>query len=234
MNSSLSMARALLTDVRQAKTNMELVVFPPYVYLSLCAELLKGSACFFGAQTVSAYTDGAYTGEVSATMLKDLGCRYVIIGHSERRQYWREDDTMILAQCQRALDAQLLPILCVGETLAEREDGYTLSVIKKQLAVVKALKDNYPALQRLVLAYEPVWAIGTGKAASPQDAQIVHAFIRSELMSLDDALGQNCRILYGGSVKPENAKALFAMSDIDGALVGGASLSADSFLKMAR
>ena len=230
MNGSLQSARQLLSGIAGMKTDVELAVFPPYVHLHLCATSLANTNIHFGAQDVSAFSDGAYTGDVSASMLKDIGCYYVIIGHSERRQYFHETNAIIEEKCRQAFSVGLVPILCVGETLRERDQQLTLSIVKEQLAVVARLKDNCVNFGDIVIAYEPVWAIGTGKSATPEDAQGVHAFIRAELQTIDASLAQATRILYGGSVKPDNAKSLFAMPDIDGALVGGASLNAESFL----
>lgn len=217
-----------------AIADVELAVFPPFVHLSLCQSLLSDTNVRWGAQTVSEHADGAYTGEVSATMLKDLGCHYVIVGHSERRQLFSESTPQLIKKCEMIFKTGMQPILCVGETLAEREKRVTLSVVQEQLAVVSILKDNCTAFTQIVIAYEPVWAIGTGKSASPEDAQAVHAAIRKYLLKMDEAFGNATRILYGGSVKPDNAKALFSMPDIDGALVGGASLDAASFLEIGK
>lgn len=221
--------------VKEAKNipDVELAVFPSFVHISQCASVLSHSEVYFGAQTVSEYPDGAYTGEVSAAMLKDMGCHYVIIGHSERRKYFHESNQQIAKKCEMAFLAGLIPILCVGETLAEREQGLTLSVVQEQLEVVCVLKDNCTAFTQIVIAYEPVWAIGTGKSASPMEAQAVHAAIRAQLHDCDPALAAATRVLYGGSVKADNARALFEMLDIDGALVGGASLDAKSFVEIA-
>lgn len=237
MHGTQAAAHALMQAISvsaSAICDVELVVFPPFVHLSLCKPLFSNTPVLWGAQTVSEYPDGAYTGEVSATMLRDLDCHYVIVGHSERRQFFFERTPALVKKCEMIFNAGMLPILCVGETLAERESGLTLSVVQEQLAVVSILKDNCTAFTQIVIAYEPVWAIGTGKSASPEDAQAVHAAIRKQLLQIDVALGNETRILYGGSVKPDNAKALFNMPDIDGALVGGASLNADDFIKIAK
>jgi len=218
----------LRTIAKNANTvdDIELAVFPPFVHLSQCPVLLANSTVHYGAQTISEYSDGAYTGEISATMLKDLGCHYVIIGHSERRKIYGETNAQIAKKCIAACQAGIIPILCVGETLEEREKELTLSVVQEQLAVVSVLKDNCTDFADIVIAYEPIWAIGTGKSATPEQAQAVHAAIRKQL--------PQSRIIYGGSVKSDNAKALFSMPDIDGALVGGASLDANSFLEIAK
>ncbi|OGT44188.1 MAG: triose-phosphate isomerase [Gammaproteobacteria bacterium RIFCSPHIGHO2_12_FULL_40_19] len=215
-------------------SDVEFAVFPPFVHIAQCAALLSQTDISFGAQTVSEYADGAYTGEISASMLKDLGCCYVIIGHSERRKYLHESNLEIAKKCEMAFLAGLIPILCVGETLAEREQALTLSVVQEQLEVVCVLKDNCTAFTQVVVAYEPVWAIGTGKSATPAQAQAVHAAIRAQLYDCDPRLAAATRVLYGGSVKADNASALFEMPDIDGALVGGASLDAKSFVEIAR
>lgn len=214
--------------------NVELAVFPPFPFLAQCDNTLKNTAIKWGAQNVSEFSDGAYTGEVSAAMLKNLGCHYVIIGHSERRQLLGEENQAILQKCEMACYSAITPILCVGETAAQHDAGLALSIVQEQLAVVAALKDNCAAFTEIVIAYEPVWAIGTGKSATPELAQTVHAAIRAELSKIDTTFANATRILYGGSVKQDNAKALFAMPDIDGALVGGASLNAKSFLEIGR
>lgn len=228
MHGNLESAEKLLHSIANYSGGVELVVFPPFVHLFLC---MNFDLCF-GGQNCAEYADGAYTGEVSALMLKNMGCRYVIIGHSERRQLFFENNEIVFKKCMQAFSAGLVPILCVGETLMQREQKLTLSVVQEQLAVIARLKDNCSDFAEVVIAYEPVWAIGTGKTASPEDAQAVHAAIRARLCATDVVLGQSTRILYGGSVKPDNAAALFAMPDIDGALVGGASLDADSFLSI--
>ena len=197
----------------------ECVVCPPFPYLQQVAERLRGTRLGLGAQNVSEHAAGAYTGEVSAAMLAEIGCRYVIVGHSERRQLYGERDDKVAAKFAAARAAGLTPILCVGETLEEREAGRTEAVVARQLDAVD-FKDG-------VLAYEPVWAIGTGRNATPEQAQGVHAFLRKKVM-------KETRILYGGSVKPQNAAAIFAMPDVDGGLIGGASLVAADFLAILR
>ena len=216
----------------QELTGIELVVFPPFVYLETVINCLKGSAVCWGGQNVSQNSNGAFTGEISASMLLDWGCRYVIIGHSERRALFGEDNALVTLKTAHALQSGLRPIWCVGETLAQHEAGKTLQIVAEQVAVVLALHDNLPGFSDAVIAYEPVWAIGTGKTASPEQAQEVHAAIRNQLAENDLALAESIRILYGGSVKAENAQSLFAMQDIDGALIGGASLQAEEFLKI--
>ena len=209
----------------------DIVVCPPFVYLWEVARLLKASSIGLGAQSVCAEQVGAFTGESSAAMLKDVGCKYVIVGHSERRAIYKEDDALV-ARKFLAVQAQgLIPILCVGETLEERERGQTMQVVSRQLTAVLDLA-GVAALRTAVIAYEPVWAIGTGKNATPEQAQEVHAHIRNAIAARDAKIAAGVRILYGGSVKAANARELFAMPDVDGGLVGGASLKADEFLKI--
>jgi triosephosphate isomerase (TIM) len=205
------------------------VICPPFVYLQEAARLLRGSMFTLGGQDVCADAQGAFTGEVSATMLKDVGCEYVIMGHSERRLLYRESDQLIARKFGAAHAKGLVPILCVGEQLADREAGRTREVIARQLDVVLELC-GAGALEQGVIAYEPVWAIGTGRNASPEQAQEVHAFIRARIGARDARIATATRILYGGSVKAGNAAELFAMPDVDGGLIGGASLKADEFL----
>ncbi|HEX4870238.1 MAG TPA: triose-phosphate isomerase [Moraxellaceae bacterium] len=206
---------------------------PPSVYLLQVKELLAGSALGLVAQNAASEQDGAYTGEVSADMLADAGCQAVLAGHSERRSLYGETDAVVAAKFGRIQAAGLVPVLCVGETLAEREAGQTEAVVLRQLgAVVDAW--GIAALERAVVAYEPVWAIGTGRTATPEQAQQVHAVLRAEVARQSGPVAAALRILYGGSVKAANAASLFAMADIDGALVGGASLVADEFIAIAR
>ena len=221
MHGSRSANRALLDAILKGlpKGNAQCAVCPPYPYLEQVAERLRGTPIAWGAQDVSEHAQGAYTGEVSAAMLAELGCRYVIVGHSERRQLFGETDGQVAAKFGAARAVGLTPILCVGETLAEREAGRTEEVVARQLAAVK--------FSEAVLAYEPVWAIGTGRNATPEQAQAVHAFLRGKLNS-------DVSILYGGSVKAQNAAAIFAMPDVDGGLIGGASLVAEDFLAILR
>lgn len=210
------------------KFECEAAVCAPHVYLMQMSEQLKGSALALGAEDVSEYAEGAYTGEVSPAMLADVGCRYVIVGHSERRALFGDTDERVAQKAKAALAAGLTPIVCVGETLAERESSQTIRVVARQLAAV--IKEVGAAdFERCVIAYEPVWAIGTGKSATPEIAQQVHAALRTELALHSRDLAEKVRILYGGSVKPGNAAALFAMPDIDGGLIGGASLKAEDF-----
>ena len=206
---------------------------PPYVYLAEAAAQLQGSAVLLGAQDVSAESGGAFTGEVAGAMLREVGCTHVIVGHSERRSLFGESDAVVAAKFIAARAAGLVPILCVGETLAERESGATETVVRRQLAAVLD-SAGVTALDGAIVAYEPVWAIGTGKTATPDQAQAVHADIRAQLTAADDRIGAATRILYGGSVKGANAADLFAMQDIDGGLIGGASLDAQDFLAICR
>ena len=214
-----------------AQTPVEIAVCPPFVYLWETARLLKSSSIALGAQSVCAEALGAFTGEVSAGMLKDVGCKYVIVGHSERRAIYKEDDALVARKFLAAQSQGLIPVLCVGETLEERERGQTMQVVSRQLAAVLDLA-GAAALRTAVIAYEPVWAIGTGKNATPAQAQEVHAYIRTAIAGRDAKIAADVRILYGGSVKAANAHELFAMPDVDGGLVGGASLKADEFLKI--
>src|SRR6267378_561864 len=222
MNGGLRQNDALLAELRAGWTApppRELAVCVPYPYLWQAQAALSGSAIAWGAQNVSEHAGGAYTGEVSAAMVAEFGCRYVIVGHSERRQLYGETDAQVAAKFAVARTAGLTPILCVGETLAERDAGRTTEVVARQLGAV--------AFGGGVLAYEPVWAIGTGRNATPEQAQEVHAFLR-------ERLPPDTPILYGGSVKPQNAAAIFAMPDVDGGLIGGASLVAADFLAILR
>lgn len=212
----------------------ELAVFPPFPFLADCEQILNGFKVAWGAQNVHHEESGAFTGEVAAKMLTDFACQYVIVGHSERRQLFGETNAIVAKKFLAVQKAGLMPILCVGETLGEREAGQTLQIVQQQLASVLDMVDNIDALQKAVVAYEPVWAIGTGKQASPEQAQEVHAAIRAQLADFNSEAAQKIRLLYGGSVKAGNAAGLLAMTDIDGALVGGASLDAHSFLEIAK
>ena len=201
---------------------VECTVCVPFPYLGEVGSRLRGTAVAWGAQNVSEHARGAYTGEVSAPMLAEFGCRHVLVGHSERRQLYGETDSQVAGKFAAALDAKLVPILCVGETLKEREAGQTEKVVARQLDEVLTTT-GIDAFSRAVVAYEPVWAIGTGRTATPEQAQEVHAFIRKRIF-------RDTRILYGGSVKPDNAASIFSMPDVDGGLIGGASLVAKDFL----
>jgi len=207
----------------------EMTVFPPFPYLPKVQKLLQGSSISWGAQTLHPSPKGAFTGEVSAAMLLDFGCHYVLVGHSERRILFGESDGDVADRFDAALEAGLEPVLCVGETLDKRESGLTHQVINDQLDAVLE-KSGIDSFASATIAYEPVWAIGTGKTASPEQAQEIHAFIRDKLSAHDDIIAGQIRILYGGSVNPSNAADLFARKDIDGGLIGGASLKAEDFL----
>jgi len=234
MHGSRAANQALLAELEMnLKTEwpIDIVVFPPYVYLNDAVRMLEDGRIAVGAQDVCAESVGAFTGQVSAAMLKDVGCRYVIVGHSERRRWYHEDDALVARKFAAALNAGLSPVLCVGETLDEREAHQTEPVIARQLdAVIET--HGVAGFTHAVLAYEPVWAIGTGRTASPEQAQAVHAFLRNRIQAQDAKMANHLRILYGGSVKAGNAAELFSMPDVDGGLVGGASLSADEFQKI--
>jgi triosephosphate isomerase (TIM) len=235
MNKTAAEGRALVADIVAAvgkQADVEVVVCPPFTGLEAAAAALDGSNVKLGAQNMHPEKSGAYTGEISAEMLRGLYVTHVVLGHSERRTYFKETDAFINQKVLAALKHQLKPILCVGETLAERESGSTLKVVQTQTeaALEGVAKDQ---LTSVVIAYEPVWAIGTGKVATTEQAQEVHAFIRSLLVKhYGDAAAQKVRILYGGSMKPANAPELLAQKDIDGGLIGGASLEARSFVEL--
>jgi len=229
MHGSLAANAALLEGIKAAPARAKLAVCAPFPYLAQCQTLLSGSQVAWGAQDVSAEARGAFTGEVAASMLGEFGCGYALVGHSERRTYHGETDAVVAAKALRALEFDIVPVVCVGETLAEREAAQTEAVVGRQLqAVLDAL--SIEQLGRIVLAYEPVWAIGTGKTATSAQAQEVHAALRARVAAKDVGVAARMAILYGGSVKPDNAAELFSMSDIDGGLIGGASLKADDFL----
>ncbi len=223
-----TLLEGLLAGLRDMR-NADYAVCVPYPYLAQAQSMLQGSNITWGAQNLSQHDQGAFTGAVSSGMLLDFDCRYVIIGHSERRALFHESNEIAAAKFDAAMKAGLLPIFCVGETLAERESGVTEQVVARQLEVVLN-HAGAPALAKTVIAYEPVWAIGTGKTATPEQAQAVHAFIRQRVAQLDSQVAQGLCILYGGSVKASNASELFAKADIDGGLIGGASLVAEEFL----
>lgn len=230
MHGSLAGNPGLLQAVRAgAKGAAEIAVCVPYPYLAQVSSALEGSMVAWGAQDVSEHSQGAYTGEVSGAMLVDFGCRYVLVGHSERRSLYGDTDDVVAAKFAAALTAGLTPVLCVGESLGEREAGVTGAVVTRQIDAVLA-KSGVGALARAVVAYEPVWAIGTGRTASPAQAQEVHALIRHRIARDSADVAAGLRILYGGSVKPGNARELFGQVDIDGGLIGGASLVAEDFL----
>lgn len=211
----------------------QILVFPPFVYLPQVAALTAEDQCLigFGAQNLSDQQKGAYTGEISASMLVDLGCSHVLVGHSERRSRYQESEQMVASKFVSATAAGLIPVLCVGESLKEREAGKTMAVVFRQLDAIIDVA-GIAGLGKGIIAYEPVWAIGTGKTASPQQAQEVHNELRSHIRELDQKLANEIQILYGGSVNATNAAELFAMEDIDGGLIGGASLMADDFIKI--
>jgi triosephosphate isomerase len=211
----------------------EVLVCVPYPYLAQVGERLQATSVLWGAQNVSEHTAGAFTGEVAATMLADFACTHVLVGHSERRTLYGESDALVAAKCKAVLAAGMRPVLCVGETLAEREAGLTQVVVERQLSVVLDVV-GVAAFARMVLAYEPVWAIGTGLTASPAQAEEVHAAIRLRIAGQDAAVAEGLQILYGGSVKPQSAVELFAQPNIDGGLIGGAALVADDFLAICR
>ncbi len=232
MNGSLAALEEWVAGVRAglvADKAVEAVLFPPFVYLPRLAELAQGSGLQYGAQNVSEHAGGAYTGEVSTAMLREFGCGQVIVGHSERRELYGETSEQVAQKTRAAVDAGLQAVLCVGETLAQREADQTEAVVFEQLDAVLDLLDD-AQLQRVTIAYEPVWAIGTGKTATPEQAQAVHQAIRGRLAGRSAALAERTAILYGGSVKPGNAAELFSQPDIDGGLIGGASLKAEDFL----
>jgi triosephosphate isomerase len=229
MHGNRASNRALLDGVLagiESLQGVECAVCVPYPYLDEVAECLAKTRLAWGAQNVSEHAQGAFTGEVSAPMLAEFGCRYVLVGHSERRRLYRETDAVVAAKFAAVLAQGMTPILCLGETLEERDAGRTEEVVGRQLETVMASNDKQ-SFNRAAIAYEPVWAIGTGRTASPEQAQAVHAFLRARALP-------ETRILYGGSVKPENAAALLAMKDVDGGLIGGASLVAGDFTAIAR
>jgi triosephosphate isomerase len=232
MHGSRAANEALLAAISQGRPYAcDVAVCPPFPYLAEVAVAFAGGDLRWGAQDCSAHEHGAYTGEVSATMLSDLGCRFAIVGHSERRQFHQESDQLVADKAKAALAHGVTPIVCVGESLAQREAGETEAVVKRQLsAVIHTLAH---CAGEMVVAYEPVWAIGTGRTASPEQAQAVHAVLRTQLRAAT-AHADRMKILYGGSVKADNARSLFAQPDIDGGLIGGASLKADDFIAICR
>jgi triosephosphate isomerase len=232
MHGSQAMVEALLDGLlsgTQNESQVDMAVFPPFPYLSQTQSLLDQSPIAWGAQNLNPVPQGAHTGEVSASMLLDLGCRYVLVGHSERRAVYGESDQDVADRFEAALAAGLEPVLCVGETLQERENGETEAVVARQLDAIFE-RCGVAGFEKAIVAYEPVWAIGTGMTATPEQAQAVHAFIRDKFVSQDDIIAGQLRILYGGSVNGSNAADLFAREDIDGGLVGGASLKVEDFL----
>jgi triosephosphate isomerase len=235
MNGNLGSSRALLQALLPAVAGLkaEIAVCPPYPYLALTQQLLQGSQIGWGGQDACRFESGAYTGGVSAAMLADFGCRYAIVGHSERRSVFGDTSEIVALKFAAAAKAGLTPILCVGETLAEREAGNAEKVVAAQLDAVIG-HCGVKALGGAVLAYEPVWAIGTGRTATPEQAQAMHDFVRKRIAAHDAGIAGGIRILYGGSVKASNAEELFAMADIDGGLIGGASLQAAEFAAICR
>lgn len=230
MHGSIEFARNLAGGIAARAgdfSDHEVALCPPHVLLGKVAEVLGDSPVALGAQTMSEHEQGAYTGETAAAMLLEFGCRYVIVGHSERRHLFAESNEVIGAKADAAVAAGLIPIICVGETLEQRRDNTTEAVIAAQLAAISA-----DSLGQAVVAYEPVWAIGTGETASPAQAQAVHAFIRERIAAQNADVAQTLRLLYGGSVKPDNAAELFRMNDVDGGLIGGAALKVDDFLQI--
>jgi triosephosphate isomerase len=228
MNGSTEANASLVNELASLvaeSAQSDVVVCTPFVYIDQVQKCLANHVIACGAQDLSVHLDGAYTGEISAAMLVDLGCKYVIVGHSERREYHHESNLLVAQKTLAALRAGLIPIICVGESLQQREAGDTLKVISEQLAAVKSVVGER-SLLKAVIAYEPVWAIGSGLTATPEQVQAVHEFIRDQLGTAADTI----HIIYGGSVKAENAASLFEQKDIDGALVGGASLKAKDFV----
>jgi triosephosphate isomerase len=236
MNGSLASAEELLAGIKAGMADVaraEVAVCPPFPYLPIAQQLLAGTPVAWGGQDLSEQTGGAYTGEVAGSMLADFGCRYVIIGHSERRTYHGESDALVARKFAAALRCGLTPIFCVGETLAQREEDVTEQVVSRQVEAVIA-EGGVEMLGQGVIAYEPVWAIGTGRTATPAQAEEVHAFIRGRIGMASGAVADKVRILYGGSMNAANAAELLAQPNIDGGLIGGASLKAGDFLTICR
>lgn len=227
--SSVAALADRIAVARSVDDGVSVAVCAPFVFIPMLAEHLNGTTVRYGAQNVADQQVGAYTGEVSAAMLREFGCHYAIVGHSERRTLYGETSGLVAARLDRALDNGLTPIFCVGESLEQRERGETEQVLTEQFAPVLAMV-GIAAFRHAVIAYEPLWAIGTGRTATPELAQATHAFIRNHLARLDAGVARDVQLLYGGSVKPDNAAELFAQPDIDGGLIGGASLDADAFL----
>jgi len=233
MNGTLASAELLAKGIIAGlgDNNADIAVCVPYVHLPKVSELVLNTPLAVGAQNVADKPSGAYTGEISAAMLTEFNCKYALVGHSERRSYYGDTDESVAARFCQAQEQNIIPILCVGETLEQREQDQTFAVIDTQLDAVINLA-GITAFGSSVIAYEPVWAIGTGKTATDEQAQEVHQYIRQYIAAKDQAIAEKIQILYGGSAKPDNAKGLFAMPDIDGGLIGGASLDAESFLKI--
>ena len=236
MNGDRSKAESLCTDIVEGASGLDgvdIAICPPYTLLNAVYNDIADGNCALGAQDMDINDNGAYTGQVSASMLKDCGCSYVILGHSERRTIYGETDALVARKVEKALASGLTAILCVGETQEERESGITETVVSRQIqAVIDQI--GIAAFANIVIAYEPVWAIGTGLTATPEQAQEVHSGIRQQLATQDEAIAEKTRILYGGSMKPDNAAELIAKPDIDGGLIGGASLKAEDFLGICR
>ncbi len=234
MNGSKEAVHQLLRTLSNSfpDTQSKCVVFPPSIYLPLTQSLLSNTVIGWGAQNVFTKDQGAYTGEHAASMLSDYGCRYVLVGHSERRQYFHESEKFVAEKFHQVKEHDMIPVLCVGETLDEREKGLTRQVLERQIRAV--LRDSETDFKRCIIAYEPVWAIGTGKTAMPEQAEEVHVFIRDFISHVNSEDALVLPIIYGGSVNEKNARALFSMPNIDGGLVGGASLQADSFLEIVK
>ncbi|MFY9178253.1 MAG: triose-phosphate isomerase [Venatoribacter sp.] len=233
MNASVAQTEQLLSALSAADLPCDLAVFPPYPYLAQAQALSQHGAVRIGAQNVASEESGAFTGEVSASMLKDVGCALALVGHSERRALYGETNEQVLAKTQQLLKQGLTAVVCVGESLVERKAGKEQEVVAEQLQLLITNLSSFD-WQHIILAYEPVWAIGTGETASPEQAQAMHAFIRALLAQKDPVVADRLRILYGGSVKAANAAELFAQADIDGGLVGGASLDATEFLAICK
>ncbi|GAB6140634.1 triose-phosphate isomerase [Methylosoma difficile] len=233
MNGTRESAKALAQGIIAGlgSSSAELAICVPYIHIADISALVNGTALGLGSQNIADKASGAYTGEISASMLSEFGCKYALVGHSERRSYYGDTDASVAARFCQAQEKGIIPVLCVGETLEEREQDKTFAVINEQLdAVISAA--GIAAFSKAVIAYEPVWAIGTGKTATDEQAQEVHHYIRQYIAAKDQSIAENLQILYGGSAKPDNAQGLFAMPDIDGGLIGGASLDAESFLKI--
>ncbi len=236
MNGSQASINDLLLSLKKNSAGLtaDLAVFPPFVFLPQTQELLENTIIAWGGQNLCSEPSGAFTGEISGAMLKEFACRYVLVGHSERRNLFGETNEIVAAKYQAALQAGLSPVVCIGETLQQRQNGDTAAVLRGQLDPIFLSPEGMSGLSKAVIAYEPVWAIGTGLTAAPEVAQEVHAQIRSWVAEHDKEVAESLRILYGGSVKRDSAAALFAMPDIDGGLIGGASLNADEFLEIAQ
>jgi triosephosphate isomerase (TIM) len=234
MHGDKTLVKGLLNGLKAAYSHpdakVQIVVCPPYIFLQQTQELLQHSKIAWGAQNVAAERNGAYTGEISVSMLLEFACQYVLLGHSERRTLFKETDAQIGKKFKLSVESGIRPILCIGETFAQRSAAQTESVLEQQIKTI--LTFDKASLQKAILAYEPVWAIGTGQVATPEQAQSVHQFLRQQIANVHPDLAQKLPILYGGSVKASNAKALFQMPDIDGGLIGGASLQTDEFLQI--